>query len=396
MQKVLILDSNQRSALAATRSLGKKGIAVVVADETEETLAGSSKYRQESFVYPSPYEHAEKFIATVKKESFKRGVKVIFPMTEVSTYLLLKNRDLFTGISIPFAPFEAFDQLTNKWKLFELARQLGISVPETYFIKNGKNPFDLYSKLKFPVVLKPYRSRILSDGKWISSSVKYASSVSEVEEVVSQYEYFKQHPFLIQEYIHGQAQGIFVLYDHGIPVVFFAHRRLREKPPSGGVSVLSESIELDPYMCEMAQRILDAVKWHGVAMIEFKVSSDGTPYLMEVNARFWGSLQLAIEAGVDFPYMLYRLATGERLEKVNSYDVGIKNRWLLGDLDHLYLIFKSHPRQYLMPFSKWRTIIEFFKFFEKNTRYEVNRWDDLRPFFFELNQYLRNYKDGTS
>ena len=52
----------------------------------------------------------------------------------------------------------------------------------------------------------------------------------------------------------------------------------------------------------LKQELLDELNWHGVAMVEFKVTEDGTPYLMEINTRFWGSLQLAIDAGVDFPY----------------------------------------------------------------------------------------------
>lgn len=395
LQKVLILDANQRSALAATRSLGNKGIPVIVADEAKQTLAGSSKYCQETFVYPSPYKQTEDFIIILKKEILKRGVKIIFPMTEITTYLLLKYRDEFANIDIPFAPFETFDRLTDKWKLFELAQQFGTPIPKTYFIKNlnsaalSSTLASALTFLKFPVVLKPYRSRILSNGKWISTSVKYANSVEELKEIIKKTEYLNQYPFLIQEYIKGEGQGIFALYNQGEPVVFFAHKRLREKPPSGGVSVLSESVEIDQHMREIAHKILNHVKWHGVAMVEFKVSPDGTPYLMEVNARFWGSLQLAIDAGVDFPYLLYKVAIRERLEKINSYKIGIKSRWLLGDLDNLYLTFKKHSMRHFNSFSKWRVIGAFLNFFDKNTRYEVNRWGDLKPFLFELRHYLR-------
>ncbi len=399
MQKVLILDANQRSALAATRSLGKKGIPVIVADEAKQTLAGSSRYCQETFVYPSPYKQTEDFIITLKKEIIKRGVKIIFPMTEITTYLLLKHRDEFANIDIPFAPFETFDRLTDKWKLFELAQQLGMPTPKTYFVEN-LNSATLSSTLasaltflKFPVVLKPYRSRILSNGKWISTSVKYATSVEELKETIEKTEYLNEHPFLIQERIKGEGQGIFALYNQGEAVAFFAHKRLREKPPSGGVSVLSESVEIDPHMREIAQKILDYVKWHGAAMVEFKIASDGTPYLMEVNARFWGSLQLAIDAGVDFPYLLYKSAIGEKLEKVDDYKVGIKNRWLLGDMDNLYLqLFKKQRGQSLSYLGKWQIIKNFLNFFENGISYEINRWDDLRPFFFELKTYYSKTK----
>ncbi len=46
-------------------------------------------------------------------------------------------------------------------------------------------------------------------------------------------------------------------------------------------------------------------------MVEFKADArTGTPYLMEINGRFWGSLQLAIDAGVDFPAILVAAALG--------------------------------------------------------------------------------------
>ena len=390
MKKVLILDANQRSALAATRSLGSKGVQVVVADETGETLAGSSRYCSESFKYSSPYEEPEDFIATLKKESIRRSINVIFPMTEISTYLLLKYRYHFAGLSIPFAPFEAFDLLTNKWKLNELASQLDITIPMTYYIKDTKDISNIFSKLEFPVVIKPYRSRIFLHRKWISTSVKYVNSVIELENTIARTEWLSRCPFMIQEYIQGEGRVIFTLYNQGDPIVFFAHKRLREKPPSGGVSVLSESIEVDPRMREITEKILDYVKWHGVAMVEFKVSSEGIPYLMEVNARFWGSLQLAIDTGVDFPYLLYKLAVDEGHEKVEGYKIGIKSRWLLGDLDHLYLILKNDSGLYLKASSKWRLILQFLNFFVRDTTYEVNRWDELRPFFFEIRKYLRN------
>jgi alkanesulfonate monooxygenase SsuD/methylene tetrahydromethanopterin reductase-like flavin-dependent oxidoreductase (luciferase family) len=73
----LILDGNTRSALAATRSLGKKGVPVVVGGETSRTLAGASRYCNESFTYPSPARDLNGFLATVKRESSRRGIGMI-------------------------------------------------------------------------------------------------------------------------------------------------------------------------------------------------------------------------------------------------------------------------------------------------------------------------------
>ena len=95
MPRVLILDANERSALAATRSLGSKGIHVVVADSRKRTLSGASKYSSEDFVYPSPYSEPNAFLDFLTQEARRRQINIIFPMTEVTTHLLLLHRDRF-------------------------------------------------------------------------------------------------------------------------------------------------------------------------------------------------------------------------------------------------------------------------------------------------------------
>ena len=318
MEKTLILDGNTRSALAATRSLGRKGVPVVVGAESNKTLSGASRYCSESFTYPDPLENLRAFLSTVKTECSRRGIRVIFPMTEISMAAVLKHREEF-GIQLPFVQFPAFEAMTDKWSLLKLAQRLNITIPHTHYIADARSLERAYPTLNFPVVLKPYRSMIWTKGHCTAASVKYAESVRELQRTVAQYEYFGRNPFLLQEYVCGQAHGIFALYNQGHPVASFAHRRLRENPPSGGVSVLCESVEKNPEAWRMARTILDYMAWHGVAMVEFKVTADGKPYLMEVNGRFWGSLQLAIDAGVDVPWLLYQLATGRALDPSKGY-----------------------------------------------------------------------------
>jgi hypothetical protein len=110
---------------------------------------------------------------------------------------------------------------------------------------------------------------------------------------------------------------------------------------------------------------------------------------MEVNGRFWGSLQLAIDAGLDFPFLACELALGHRREVGAAYKVGVKSRWLLGDLDHLLLrLFKSDRELNLPEFapSRLRTLIDFLKLVQPDVHYEVVSRDDPRPFVYELRQ----------
>jgi predicted ATP-grasp superfamily ATP-dependent carboligase len=391
MDKILITDGNTRSALAATRSLGKRGLYVVVGGDTKRTLAGASRYCSETVTYPSPNKDSDAFLAFLESECPRRGISVIFPMTELTTSALLQHRGRLSQFKLPFADFAAFDAVSNKWNLLELAKRLNVSIPQTHFVKDGSDLGAIIPQLNYPAVLKPYRSMIFSRGRWIHSCVQYANSGREVRETVARHEYFSEHPFLIQEYIPGQGQGIFALYEHGTPLTFFAHRRLREKPPTGGESVLSESIPVDPEQRAMAHSILKSVGWHGVAMVEFKVSPHGIPYLIEVNGRFWGSLQLAIDSGVDFPWLLYQLAIGTHVDEVDAYAVGVRWRWLLGDFARLCKVLMSggSAGSTSSP-GKLESVLQFLSCFETPAHSQSKLNGDLTPSVLEFCRTLGN------
>jgi predicted ATP-grasp superfamily ATP-dependent carboligase len=104
-----------------------------------------------------------------------------------------------------------------------------------------------------------------------------------------------------------------------------------------------------------------------------------------VNGRFWGSLQLAIDAGVDFPSLLVRCAAGETVPEVRHYRVGIRSRWFWGDVDHLYLRLRN-PRAG----SRLRALLDFFRVRPGRDRSEVWRWSDPAPFVVETLQWLRS------
>jgi predicted ATP-grasp superfamily ATP-dependent carboligase len=252
----------------------------------------------------------------------------------------------------------------------------------------------------YPLVVKPGRSLVLADGTWTKTTVHHVANRQELEQLYRETPYLRW-PSLIQRRVEGEGQGIFAICDQGAPLALFAHRRLREKPPSGGVSVLRESIELPKAMVEYAVRLLQNIGWHGVAMVEFKVEREtGIPRLMEINGRFWGSLQLALDAGINFPFLLYQLATHQPVAAPRyGYRIGVKSRWLLGDLDHLLIrTFHSDKVLRLPPGypSRTRCALEFMRFFQKDLHYEVESLDDPAPALFELQMYLKDLVKGDA
>jgi predicted ATP-grasp superfamily ATP-dependent carboligase len=90
---------------------------------------------------------------------------------------------------------------------------------------------------------------------------------------------------------------------------------------------------------------------------------------MEVNPRFWGSLSLAIEAGVNFPYLLYLMSRGEKFKPVEHYEIGKRCRWLLpGDILH----FIHNPK-------RGGLTRQFFRFWDGNTAYDILSLKDPLP-----------------
>ena len=388
MSNVLILDGNQRSALAATRSLGMKGITVFVSEESSQSLSGCSKYCSRQIQLPPIATDPDNFINELCSTISKHRIEVLLPMTDISTTNILQNKDRFINVGLPTPSFKSYSQATNKNVLFRLAATLNIRIPQTRFIDNISDLDPLIDDLTYPLVIKPSLSRVCINNLWITTTVLFAYSKYHLLDIVNNHEWLRNCPFMLQEFIKGHGQGIFAFYNNGTPVTFFAHKRIREKPPSGGVSVLHESVAVDPDMKCIAETLLTNIGWHGAAMVEFKIAMDGTPYLMEINGRFWGSLQLAIDSGLDFPYLAYLLAIGETLPSISRYKSNIRSRWLLGDLDRLYLVLKADSSTYSIR-TKLHEIFEFMKFYSRDTYYEVNRFSDFRPFIYELKSYIK-------
>ena len=324
--------------------------------------------------------------------AIRREIQLVLPVTEVTTWILAEKRErLPPGCRLALPATDSLRVANDKARVLELAAQLGIPAPRTIAIASAAEAAGRCD-LPYPVVVKSARSRVLTAAGWFSTSVEYAENPQELADKLRRLP-TDSYPVLLQERIQGPGVGVFACYEHGMPVTFFSHRRLREKPPSGGVSVLCESIPLDPTAVRHAQRLLTALRWHGVAMVEFRLDGRTNQLnLLEINGRFWGSLQLAIDAGVDFPELVVRIVNGEEPRPASSYEIGRRSRWFIGDFDALLsVLFRKraslhvpddHPGRLR---SLWRVLNPW----QRSQRNEVLRLDDPRPGLFEILRWLR-------
>ncbi len=400
--RILITDGEQRSSLAAVRSLGRAGHHVTVCSHLAKPLAGASRYCRGVHRVPDASTDEDGFVAAVRDLAQSASLDFLLPMTDRSVPLVLELAGSLDGTTVLVPDRTAYEALTDKVHLMDLARDLGVPAPRSYL---AATPGDVVGEaglttgfraflehVSLPVILKPGHSVVVGRGAEERFGVREIFSEDEFASAVSAYP-AEAYPLMIQQRISGPGLGAFVLADRGRLVATFGHRRIREKPPWGGVSVYRESVPLRDDLREHASRLLGRVGWSGVAMIEFKEdASTGTPYLMEVNGRFWGSLQLAVDAGVDFPRLLVDHASGTEVAAVTGPRTGIRSRWLLGDLDHLIAVLRAprtirqeHPE---IP-GKVQAIMRFLVPWRPGDRFEVLRPTDPGPFLREVVEWLR-------
>lgn len=398
---VFVTDGNERSALAIVRALGRRGMSVIVGDSEQVSLASTSRYCNRHVHYPSPHRDRIGFERFLIDFVSRGGVDLVMPVTDVTTHAVCTHQDAIrehAAIAVP--PLAAFNSVSDKAALVAQAERCGVPVPRTHLIERAGRLSAVVPGLEYPVVVKPARSRIQVEDGWLSATVQYADSLEELIDLYQRTPYLRSFPSLLQQRIDGPGVGVFVLFDRGRLVSEFGHIRLREKPPAGGVSVLRESTVVDSTLRDYAMRVFGPIGWHGVAMMEFKQDiRTGTRFLMEVNGRFWGSLQLAIDAGVDFPYLVSQLAIGHPPKTMPSYRAGVKSRWLLGDLDHLCLRLCKSDRALGLPSSapsRLRSLVDFMKFHQRDMHDEIARPDDPRPFLYELSQFAKGLSSSAA
>jgi predicted ATP-grasp superfamily ATP-dependent carboligase len=386
-QSILVTDGNERAALAAARSLVASGFGVSVTAATRYSLAGAARGVTPRRVTVSPLGDPAAYARAIGRSAAELGASVVLPVTDESVQAILDQRSqLPPNVIVPLPDLSAYNVASDKLRLLDLAREAGFAVPETIVAQSPGTPIP--SSL-FPAVVKPHRSVIGAPGVRHKVGVTFVADGPACARALAALPP-EAFPVLVQRRIAGAGEGLFLLRWDGEVVAAFAHRRIRENPPAGGQSVYRESIPLDPSLLEPGVRLLEALDWRGVAMIETRrESASGRPVIMEVNGRLWGSLQLAIDAGVDFPTLLVQcaLAEGEMTPgPVRGYRAGVRSRWLWGDVDHLYVrLRRSAAALHLddgAP-SRLAALADFLRVWRREDRLEVWRANDPGPFFVE-------------
>jgi len=346
-----VTDASYKHTLAIVRSLGSRGIEVDVGVSSPSLqLSSFSKYCRRSFIYPDPKKDLDVFVRFFRK--ICNRYDTIIPVGYVTTFFLSMKKDsIDCNAKIPIADFPLLKIAASKKDSILLAKELGVPTPITFFPSNSSELMDLKIE-SYPVVVKAV---------YESGFVRYAYNKQDLKEKFEEIYKLQGVPPLVQEFIKGVGYGFFALFNQGKPRAIFMHKRVRERYVIGGPSTCAESVFV-PELMNYGIRILKALDWHGVAMVEFRRDfNDGKFKLMEINPKFWGSLDLAIASGVDFPHLLYKMVIEGDVNPVFNYKVGLRFMWPLPDdllrtLNNLTSV-KSFLSDLLNPYVKKNIVL---------------------------------------
>ncbi|MDP4162809.1 MAG: ATP-grasp domain-containing protein [Bacillota bacterium] len=343
---VFVTDGLLRKSLAAVRSLGKKGVSVHVGEKTIFNPAAFSKYSEHTETYPCPETKRDEFVKWVETRLDSKAWDVMFPMDDATMELAIENREKWESrCKLVLPPTESYHRAQDKFSAIQIAKKVGMSCPKTHLPTSMEEVKLIDSSEQRPILIKPSKSSGSRGVKVIGSG---ESLVEGYGNLLASYD-----NLMIQEYIpQGMRIDVCMLVDKQREIrSVFVQNEVRHFPIPMGPSTVQVSAERDD-LVQLCKAFLDVLPWYGIIEFEFMVDPrDGIPKFMEVNTRFWNSLECAIHAGVDFPFMLYELAVNGLLEGNSTYETGKYCRNLLpGDL--LHFISNKERRSKDIPFWK--------------------------------------------
>jgi predicted ATP-grasp superfamily ATP-dependent carboligase len=333
--RVLVFGDDSRSFLAVIRSFGRKGIEVHAVPFGAPSPALKSRYVSKIHRLPE-YDGSARWISALERILKSHEFDLLVPCCDGAILCLDAYRERLAQIRMALPNRAVMEWLFDKQKTRALAQELGVPTARGRPLTSSDTADGLVREFGLPLLLKTRRSYRLKhlDRR---GQVHLIRSLPELERVLKD---ITPEDNLAEAYFAGRGSGVSVVASEGEILCAFQHRRL-EDPVGGGGSSLRIGEKPDEKLLAACRAIAARCAMTGVAMFEFRAGEDGSFVLIEVNARFWGSLPLAIASGVDFPWLLYIAQVyGKRPGQVN-YREGIVARNFVLNAEHV--LFHSEP-----------------------------------------------------
>ena len=271
----------------------------------------------------APLHPADAFVGSVRDVAARHGYDVVFGAGEAEVLALSAARDRLPAV-FPHAGHDVVRRALDKDELSRAAAKVDLAVPD----ETDPETLDEVT----PVVVKARvhaRPDLPGSPPRIDSTVVVGRSAvrRRIAEIVAaggepQVQVFHEGRLVAYAAVRG-PDGV---------VARSLQRAVRIWPPRAGASCRAVTVPLDPSLARRCDALLDELDWFGLAELQFQVGADGTPRLIDLNGRFYGSLTLAVAAGVNLPAIWGDLALGRPPAAPVRARPGVRYHWGTADL----------------------------------------------------------------
>src|SRR5436305_14812957 len=393
----LVLDAILRQSLVTVRSLGRRGLRVAAAEASSKVEAlstaptFSSRWCQQKFIAPSYERSTEPFLTYLERMLDQTGARVLITSSDGTLALIRQHREqLERRVAVALAKDPALGIAINKDQTLEIATQLGIAVPRGVKVRSVNEVSAALHEIGLPAVVKPIESWLWGEQQGARLVCKLVTTPEEARRAVEELTRLGGNT-LFQQFLSGRREAVSFMYANVEMYALFAQWAKRTQPPLGGTSVLRQGIAIPADIGDQAEHLVREIELEGYSEIEFRRDSNGTPYLMEINPRLSASVEVAVRAGVDFPYLLYQWANGDPIDCVEHYRTGGWMRYLEGDLLTTVQTITQRGRPGVTPPAQafWEFFVDFFV----PTGYDYLDWKDLRPAWTATIDFFQRARD---
>ena len=386
----LVLDARLRQSLVTVRSLGSRGLRVAALEAFDGVPAFSSRWCHQKAICPAD-EGTNEYVRSLEQVLDSTGARVLIASSDGTVALLRQHREqLEQRVRIALAKEPALGIAINKEQTLEIAKQLGLGVPRAVTIASVSEVGAALHEIGLPAVVKPVESWLWGKQSRVISQL--VTTPDEARRAVEELTSFGGTA-LFQQFLSGRRESLSFFYANGEIYARYAFWGKRTNPPLGGIYVLRQSIAFPPDTGEQAEHLVREIELEGYSQVEFRRDSVGKPYLMEINPRLNMGIEVAVRAGVDFPYLLYQWASGETINVAKSYRIGGQMRYLKGDFITTVASVRQRGRPGVTP-PAW-AILAFFLSFFIPMGYDYFDWRDPLPALIATTNFTRSWVGGS-
>lgn len=324
--------------LSNTRSLGEKGIPVIVVD-TNNCVARYSKYCKEFFKCP-PYNSdalADFLIEIAVKKELKDWI--LIPSNDHAVLTISRNKNkLEKHFKIITPGLDVIENIYDKTRLIELAVKADVPVPSTFCFES-KNFNE--QQLPYPLLIKGRQGLdfFKATGKkafYVANQAELNLQIKNISNVLS------INKILIQEVIPDNKINKTISFTafcvNGEIKTYWMGIKLREHPVRFGTATLAKSLYIEDCYHQSVP-LLKILNYTGVCEIEYLQDPRDKKYkLIEMNARTWLWVSLAKFCGVDYAKIMYDSVNDANIQYPEKYD--LDKYWINPFTDFVYKLIE--------------------------------------------------------